>query len=159
MELDGETLRKYCAKLIEVNGLWQDRCAFLDAQRGRVLVRMDVTAEECNMYGNAFGGYLMSATDLVGSAAAASLGKYVVTQASDVHFIRPVPEGTVVDVVGSVYHEGRTSCIVEVRIMRRGADSDNESAVFLFSTMTMHYVGDVAADDPLLVQAAAEATI
>lgn len=151
MDMDAETLRFYCGKLIEVNGSWKGRCELVSAERGHVIVRTTVSAGDSNMYHNAFGGFLMSATDLVGSCTAASLGKYVVTQTADTHFIRPVPEGQQIDVEATVYHEGRTSCIVEVRIERAGTGAD-EHDVFLFSTMTMHYVGDVTDDDPLIRQ-------
>ena len=71
-----------------------------------------------NHYGTLFGGTALQLMDEVSFICATRFSrKKVVTVSSDkVDFAKPIPEGTIVELVATIKTVGRTSCIVNVDI-------------------------------------------
>ena len=136
-------VRKSLLGMYETNRNWLGNLEPEVIEEGRVCSLVTVPQKAGNYFGNAFGGFLMSLVDVHGCAVPWTRGKYVVTQTSDVHFIKGVRVGEVIRIEASDVHTGRTSSIADVRIM--GAD---EGDLRLSATVTMHIVGDISPDDP-----------
>ncbi len=107
-------------------------------------VRSAVTVPEKagNYFGNAFGGFLMSLVDVAGCAVPWTLGKYVVTQTVDVHFLKGVTVGERIYVEGRNVRTGRTSSVAEVRITGVSADD-----LRLIAVVSLHIVRDIKPED------------
>ena len=71
-----------------------------------------------NHYGTLFGGTALQLMDEVSFICATRFSrKKVVTVSSDkVDFSKPIPEGTIVELVATIKSVGKTSCIVNVDI-------------------------------------------
>ena len=137
-----EYLRQSCLDMYSTNEHWLGSLTPEVLEDGHVRNACAVPPESGNYFGFAFGGFLMSLVDVTGCCVPWTLGKYVVTQTADVHFIKGVKVGARVFVDASCVHIGRTSCIVDVRI------EDESGDVLLTATLTAHIVGDISPDDP-----------
>lgn len=71
-----------------------------------------------NHYGTLFGGTALQLMDEVSFICATRFSrKKVVTVSSDkVDFTKPIPEGTIVELIATIKSVGKTSCIVNVDI-------------------------------------------
>ncbi|MEW7291634.1 acyl-CoA thioesterase [Aquimarina sp. 2304DJ70-9] len=85
-----------------------------------------------NHYETLFGGTALQLMDEVSFICATRFSrKKVVTISSDkVDFEKPIPEGTIIELVAKVVDVGRTSCVVNVEIYKEDMYSyDREMAV------------------------------
>jgi len=105
---------------------------------GEPAVRVIAMPADTNMYGDIFGGWLMSHMDnAAGSVAARYAQSRAVTIAVDgMAFIRPVHVGDEVSVYAKLVHVGRTSMKLAVEAWRRTRHEDRSyrvtKAVFTF---------------------------
>lgn len=134
-------VRESLLEMYETNRQWLGNLDPEVMEEGFVRNSVVVPEKACNFFGNAFGGYLMSLVDVCGCAAPWTLGKYVVTQTCDVHFIRGVMLGEHVFIEARDVRTGRTSSIADVRIV------DEQGNVRLTATVTMHIVRDIQPED------------
>ena len=134
-------VRESLLEMYETNRQWLGNLAPEVMEEGFVRNSVDVPEKACNFFGNAFGGYLMSLVDVAGCAVPWTLGKYVVTQTVDVHFVKGVTLGEHLLVESRNVHTGRTSSIVDVRIV------DEQGKVRLTATVTAHVVRDIKPED------------
>lgn len=86
-------VRESLLEMYETNRQWLGNLEPEVMEEGFVRNSVVVPEKACNFFGNALRGYLMSLVDVCGCAAPWTLGKYVVTQTCDVHFIRGVMLG------------------------------------------------------------------
>ena len=81
--------------------------------RSTVTIPVDAT----NADGGAFGGFLMALVDVAASTIPWSYDRHSVTQSADLHFVRGVSIGETFALEARGVHIGRTSCIVEVKML------------------------------------------
>ncbi|MFT4802116.1 MAG: acyl-CoA hydrolase [Flavobacteriaceae bacterium] len=84
-----------------------------------------------NHYGTLFGGTALQLMDEVSFICATRFSrKKVVTVSSDkVDFAKPIPEGTIVELVATIKSVGNTSCIVNVDIFMEEMYSNKRDKV------------------------------
>ncbi len=135
-------LRQSCLDMYKTNEHWLGTLTAEVLEDGHVRNKCVVPPESGNYFGFAFGGFLMSLVDVTGCCVPWTLGKYVVTQTVDVHFIKSAKVGETVTIDAHCIHIGHTSCIVEVRIANAADDT------LVTATVSAHIVGDISPDDP-----------
>lgn len=71
-----------------------------------------------NHYDTMFGGMVLSMMDEASFICATRFSrKKVVTVSTDkIDFVKPIPQGTIVELMASIHKVGRTSCVVQVDI-------------------------------------------
>ena len=101
-------------------------------------VRVTALPADANVYGDIFGGWLMSQMDLAASSVASrhAAGRAVTIAVDGMAFHRPVFVGDEVSVFARLIKVGRTSMRVEVEAWARDRHSDDANkvaqAVFAF---------------------------
>ena len=135
-------VRESLLGMYETNRNWLGSFEPVSIEAGFVRSAVTVPKKAGNYFGNAFGGFLMSLVDVAGCAVPWTLGKYVVTQTADVHFLKGVTVGERIYVEGRDVHTGRTSSVAEVRIT--GEDDDD---LRLCATVSLHIVRDILPED------------
>lgn len=101
-------------------------------------VRVTALPADANVYGDIFGGWLMSQMDLAASSVASrhATGRAVTIAVEGMTFHRPVFVGDEVSVFARLIKVGRTSMRVEVEAWARDRHSDDANkvtqAVFAF---------------------------
>jgi acyl-CoA thioesterase YciA len=101
-------------------------------------VRVTAVPADANVYGDIFGGWLMSQMDLAASSVASrhAAGRAVTIAVEGMAFHRPVFVGDEVSVFARLIKVGRTSMQVEVEAWARDRHSDDANkvtqAVFAF---------------------------
>ncbi len=101
-------------------------------------VRVTALPADANVYGDIFGGWLMSQMDLAASSVASrhAAGRAVTIAVEGMTFHRPVFVGDEVSVFARLIKVGRTSMRVEVEAWARDRHSDDANkvtqAVFAF---------------------------
>lgn len=105
---------------------------------GEPAVRVIAMPADTNMYGDIFGGWLMSHMDNAAGSVAAryAQGRAVTIAVDGMAFIRPVHVGDEVSVYAKLIHVGRTSMKLNVEAWRRTRHEDRSyrvtKAVFTF---------------------------
>lgn len=95
------------------------------------IIRVTAVPADTNVYGDIFGGWLMSQMDLAASSVASrhAAGRAVTIAVDGMTFHRPVFVGDEVSVFATLEHVGRTSMKVAVETWRRDRHSEEESLV------------------------------
>ena len=101
-------------------------------------IRVSAMPADANVYGDIFGGWLMSLMDSGAGfiAARCSRGRAVTVAMDGMQFHRPVKVGDEVSVYGRIERVGRTSMTIAVEAWRRHREQDQDEkvteAVFTF---------------------------
>ncbi len=135
-------VRESLLGMYETNRAWLGSFEPVTIERGFVRSAVTVPEKAGNYFGNAFGGFLMSLVDVAGCAVPWTMGKYVVTQTTDVHFLKGVMVGERIFVEGRNVRAGRTSCVAQVRIV-----GERDDDLRLCATVSLHIVGDIKPED------------
>lgn len=95
------------------------------------VIRVTAVPANTNVYGDIFGGWLMSQMDLAASSVASrhAAGRAVTIAVESMAFHRPVFVGDEVSVFARLEKVGRTSMHVAVEAWRRDRHSDDASRV------------------------------
>ena len=98
---------------------------------GQPTIRVTALPADTNVYGDIFGGWLMSQMDLAASSVASrhAAGRAVTIAVDGMTFHRPVFVGDEVSVFASLDEVGRTSMKVAVEAWRRDRHSDDVNLV------------------------------
>ena len=109
-----------------------------DPYRWRLAMRVVAMPADTNVYGDIFGGWLLSQADLAGAAVAiqAARGRVATVAVNEFRFLAPVLVGDLVDIYARLHRTGTTSLTVEVRAWSRqepDPDSRREVAESLIS--------------------------
>lgn len=86
-------------------------------EKGRIALEFAVKHEFTNVYKIAHGGALMSLADTAMGAACLSCNKKVVTLDFNMNLLKAVPEGSVVQAIGTVVHDGARTMVCECDLM------------------------------------------
>ncbi len=135
-------VRESLLGMYDTNRAWLGSFEPVTIERGFVRSAVTVPEKAGNYFGNAFGGFLMSLVDVAGCAVPWTLGKYVVTQTADVHFLKGVMVGERIFVEGRNVRTGRTSSVAQVRIV-----GENDDDLRLCATVSLHIVRDIKPED------------
>lgn len=111
-------------------------------ERGFVRNRVRVPQETANLFRRVHGGYLMYLVDVTACMAGYSLGKHNVTQQASFNFIRGVELDDEVVVEARALHDGRTTALVETRIL------DSTGRTCAIAMVSLFFVGPVDAAAP-----------
>ncbi len=103
-------------------------------ERDHVEVYLDIVPESLNARGTVHGGAYFAMADACAGIVSRTDGRMYVTQTATVQYLRAATEGRLT-AVGTVLHRGRTSCLVEVRIL-----GEDEKTVFI-GTFLSHCLG------------------
>lgn len=76
---------------------------------------LQIQPASCNSYGQVHGGAIYTMADNAAGVAAMSDGRFYVTQAGTLHFLRNQSSGTIL-ASAQVRHRGKSLCLVEVSI-------------------------------------------
>ena len=107
---------------------------------GFVRNHIDVPQAEGNFYDNVYGGFLMSIVDTAGCMVPWTYGKFVVTQAADIHFLAGAKVGDRLIAEGRSLHCGSSSAVSDVRVC------DSKGNLCVQATVTMHITGPITPD-------------
>ena len=95
----------------------------------RAILRLTIGPDSMNLHGFVHGGALFTLADNAAGSAASTDGRFYVTQASDIHFLRTQGEG-VARAEAHVRHRGKSTVLVDVSIT---GDDDKLLATASFS--------------------------
>lgn len=99
-----------------VNGFMHHNYIELDhVEKDKAVFRLTIRPESRNPAEQLHGGAIYTLGDNAGGAAAASDGRYYVTQAGQLHFLRNVASGTVY-ATACVIHRGRATCLTRIDV-------------------------------------------
>lgn len=132
-------IRENVYAMFKVNRYWIGDMENEVLEPGFVRNTAIVPDQARNTHGFAFGGYLIGLVDCTACGAPWTLGKRVVTQTMDTHFLRSAKVGDRIVVEARSVHCGRSSAVAEVRM----TSADDPAHVLLTSTVTMHITGPV----------------
>ena len=85
---------------------------------GKVCLKVIVSKESLNPYGKAHGGFLFTLCDSCAGAVGYSLNCLVVTQQSNINYIKGVDVNDTITIEGICLHEGKKSMVVQVSILK-----------------------------------------
>jgi acyl-CoA thioesterase YciA len=99
-----------------------------DPYTWRLAIRVVAMPADTNLYGDIFGGWVMSQADIAGSTVAiqTARGRVATVAVNEFRFLAPVLVGDLVDLYARLLEVGNTSLTVEVRAWARG-EPDPES--------------------------------
>jgi acyl-CoA thioesterase YciA len=94
-------------------------------------VRVTAVPADANVYGDIFGGWLMSQMDLAASTIATrrAHGRCATVAVDGMSFLRPVSVGDEVSFYATLVQEGRTSLKVAVEAWRRARETEDTEKV------------------------------
>jgi acyl-CoA thioesterase YciA len=92
-----------------------------DPTRWRLAIRVLAMPADTNVYGDIFGGWLMSQADVAGATVAiqAAAGRVATVAVNEFRFLAPVLVGDLVELYARLRRTGTTSLTVEVRAWAR----------------------------------------
>ena len=103
-----------------------------DPWHWRLAIRVVAMPADTNMYGDIFGGWLLSHADVAGGTVAiqAAQGRVATVAVNELRFLAPVLVGDLVDLYARLERVGTTSMTVEVRAWaRRELDPESREQV------------------------------
>ncbi|WP_140396451.1 PaaI family thioesterase [Gordonibacter sp. An230] len=111
-------------------------------RRGYVRNRVKVPQDAANLFRRAHGGFLMFLVDVTACMAGYSMGKHNVTQHVSLDFVRGVSLGDELAIEARVLHDGRTTALVDTRVL------DSVGRLCVKASCTLFYVGAVDSSEP-----------
>lgn len=111
-------------------------------EQGRVVNHIVVPQGAANLFGKAHGGFLMTLVDMTACMAGYTMGKYNVTQHVSVEFAHGACLSDRLLVEACVLHDGRSTALVETRVL------DSSGILCVHAMVTLFYVGTIDPDDP-----------
>ncbi len=106
-------------------------------------LKIPARPQDVNMYGDIFGGWLMSQVDMAGAMRAIerSRGRVATRAVSDFQFLKPVKVGDMVLAYADIEHVGRTSLVIDVHVyVERRTPPDFEAIVQKVAEARLVYV-------------------
>lgn len=100
---------------------------------GKAKYKIKIDDKHCNIYGYVHGGTLASISDVAMGVSCVTLGKLVVTIDMSISYIKNVPAGSTLTVIGEVINNGKT-------IMRATGQVYDENMQLLASSQASYYV-------------------
>ena len=111
-------------------------------RRGYVRNSVKVPQDAANLFRRAHGGFLMFLVDVTACMAGYSMGKHNVTQHVSLDFTRGALLGDELVIEARVLHDGRTTALVEARVL------DSTGRLCVKASCTLFYVGAVDPNEP-----------
>lgn len=124
-----------------------------DPWHWRLAIRVVAMPADTNMYGDIFGGWLMSHADVAGGTVAiqAAQGRVATVAVNELRFLAPVLVGDLVDLYARLERVGTTSLTVGVRAWaRRELDPESREQVAR-ATISYVAIGDDGRPRPVEV--------
>ena len=105
----------------------------LEIAPGHARIKIEITEDALNLYGNLHGGFLFSLCDMMSGMATYAYEFANVTQQASINFLRAFQTGTIY-VEGNAIHKGRRTVVIQV-----GATTEDGRQI-VSATVTMFLV-------------------
>lgn len=92
---------------------------------------------DCNHYGNAFGGWVMGRIDIAAAVLAKKIahGPIVTARVSEINFTKPIPQGSTMKTIAFLQKTGKTSMDIYVQIFLEDEEEKDQFCTEAFITM------------------------
>ena len=96
-----------------------------------------VMPNDCNHYGNAFGGWVMGRIDIAAAVLAKKIahGPIVTARVSEINFTKPIPQGSTMKTIAFLQKTGKTSMDIYVQIFLEDEEEKDQFCTEAFITM------------------------
>jgi acyl-CoA thioesterase len=95
-----------------------DNYEIINYSPGNVSLKVMVSKDSLNPYGKAHGGFLFTLCDSCAGAVGYSLNHLVVTQQSNINYMKGIDVNDEIMIEGSCLHEGKKSMVVQVTVKK-----------------------------------------
>ena len=95
-----------------------DNYEIINYSPGNVSLKVIVQDESLNPYGKAHGGFLFTLCDSCAGAVGYSLNCLVVTQQSNINYLKGIDAHDEILIQGTCIHEGKKSMVVQVSVLK-----------------------------------------